>query len=128
MDDHNIKRSPQGTTKRRARGESPPQFLQGHQQRRGPGEKRPTEDMSCPESPVPVQSEELRWPRKDQSVPDKSSLGGQVHTPCATRRIQEQSRTSISLAQPDARQREASDISKTKPIRNKSWRSGNSKE
>ncbi|GFY56626.1 hypothetical protein TNIN_482931 [Trichonephila inaurata madagascariensis] len=45
----------------------------------------PTKDMSCPESPVPVRHKELWQPRKYQSGPDKSSLGDQVHIPCATR-------------------------------------------
>ncbi|GFX79624.1 hypothetical protein TNCV_826121 [Trichonephila clavipes] len=76
------------------RGESPPQFLQGHQQGRGPGEKRPTKHMSCP---VPVRQEELKQSRKDQSGPYKTSLGGQVYTPCATNIISVEDKSNAHL-------------------------------
>ncbi|GFX70939.1 hypothetical protein TNCV_1689221 [Trichonephila clavipes] len=93
------KEGPQGTTNG-VRGESPPLFIQGHQQGRGPVEKRPTKDMSCPQSSVPVHQEEQKQLTKDKSCPESlvqtSNPGGQVHTPCATNVISaedEQSRS-----------------------------------
>ncbi|GFY70186.1 hypothetical protein TNIN_81891 [Trichonephila inaurata madagascariensis] len=53
------KEGPQGTTNG-VRGESPPLFIQGPEQGRGPGEKRPTKDLSCP------QSLSTKWSRSRQ--------------------------------------------------------------
>ncbi|GFY35064.1 hypothetical protein TNCV_5044391 [Trichonephila clavipes] len=58
------RKGPWGTLNR-VKGQSPAQFLPGHQQGKKPREKRPRKDKSFPESPVPVLEEEQQQSTKD---------------------------------------------------------------
>ncbi|GFR16280.1 hypothetical protein TNCT_515101 [Trichonephila clavata] len=78
-----LKEGPRGIANGQ-RGECHPQFRQGHQQGRGPVEKKSTKDRASPQSPVPVRHEHMRQSGNDQFGPDKSNWGGQVPMSCVT--------------------------------------------